>query len=418
MTIMTIGQEDSGKSTILGHLLCICSSTEKQKIEDLMHEAEMLGKSSHKYAFILDKLAASKKNFSDTCDIKTNNFNLSIYDEPHRYVLTNMIYVISRANSVLLMMDASSGAFEASISKNSSAREHVYIAYMLGVNQLIIAVNKMDDKFVAYSHDRFNEIKQEVSRYLKQIGYHRANVQFIPISALKGDNLIERSSNMPWYDGPTLIQAFDNLIPPEKHVNEPLRICIKDIYEINDAVIPVGKVMSGVIKPGMNLCIAPLNKIVQVVSIQQQHKFISSAQHGDTIGFHVSGVNREDLKSGYVCGGAEYNPPRECIDFVAKILILGTEKIQTGYASSITCHYAKVQCKIEELISKIDRNSGTEIEKTPFYATQGDVVIARCKPVKALCVESFNDFPSLGRFILRNKRRTIATGIIISVNKT
>jgi len=186
-----------------------------------------------------------------------------------------------------LVVAASTGEFEAGISKNGQTREHALLAFTLGVRQLIVVVNKMDLTEPAYSEVRFNEIKNEVSSFIKKIGYQPESVVFVPISGWHGDNMIEASTNMPWYkgwsierkegnaSGKTLLEAIDAIIPPTRPIEKPLRLPIQDVYKIGGiGTVPVGRVETGVLKPNMVVSFAPSNVTTEVRSIEMYHKEI------------------------------------------------------------------------------------------------------------------------------------------------
>merc|ERR1712137_862294 len=221
INIVVIGHVDSGKSTTTGHLIYKCGGIDKRVIEKFEKEAAEMGKSSFKYAWVLDKLKAERER-GITIDIalwkfESPKFSFTIIDAPgHRDFIKNMITGTSQADVAILIIASGQGEFEAGISKEGQTREHALLAFTLGVKQMIVCMNKMDDSSVNYAESRYNEIKDEASAYLKKVGYKPAKIPFIPISGWNGDNMIEKSSNMPWYKGPTLLEALDNVNPPKR----------------------------------------------------------------------------------------------------------------------------------------------------------------------------------------------------------
>ena len=217
----------------------------------------------------MDSLKAERER-GITIDInlwkfESKKYEFTIIDAPgHRDFIKNMITGTSQADIAVLVIDAAEGRFEAGISKEGQTREHALLAHTLGVKQMIVAVNKMDDNTVSYSHKRYNEIKEEVSAYLAHLGYKPERIPFVPISGWVGDNIIEPSKNMPWYKGPTLLEALDNVHPPKRPTDKPLRVPLQDVYKIGGVgTVPVGRVETGVMKPGMHVevsgcCIPPL----------------------------------------------------------------------------------------------------------------------------------------------------------------
>merc|ERR1712232_544098 len=186
---------------------------------------------------VLDNLKAERER-GITIDIalwkfESPKYAFTVIDAPgHRDFIKNMITGTSQADVAVLVIDSSQGGFEAGISKDGQTREHALLAYTLGVKQMIVACNKMDDKTVKYAESRYKEIKAEVSQYLKKIGYKPMKIPFVPISGWEGDNMLEKSTNMPWYKGPCLIDALDNVNPPKRPTDKPLRLPLQDVYKI------------------------------------------------------------------------------------------------------------------------------------------------------------------------------------------
>merc|ERR1712003_280397 len=174
------------------------------------------GKGSFKYAWVLDKLKAERER-GITIDIalwkfETQKFSFTIIDAPgHRDFIKNMITGTSQADVAILVIDSTQGGFEAGIAKDGQTREHALLAFTLGVKQMIVAMNKFDDKSVMYDQGRYKEIKAEVSAYLKKVGYKPMKIPFVPISGWVGDNMVDKSKNMPWYKGPFLLEALDKI---------------------------------------------------------------------------------------------------------------------------------------------------------------------------------------------------------------
>lgn len=284
--------------------------------------AEM-NKGSFKYAFILDKLKQEReRGITIDCSLwkfDTPKYQFTIIDAPgHRDFIKNMITGTSQADAAILIVAAGQGEFEAGISKEGQTREHALLAYTMGVKQMIVACNKMDDKSVGYGEERFNEIKKEVQTYLKKIGYNPDKIPFIPISGWHGDNMIEASSNMPWYKGNTLIQSLDGLNPPKRPVDKPLRLPLQDVYKIGGiGTVPVGRVETGVIKPGMVVTFAPNNISTEVKSVEMHHEALPEATPGDNVGFNVKNLAVKDLKRGFVAGDSKNDPPKNTDNFLA-----------------------------------------------------------------------------------------------------
>jgi len=434
--IVVIGHVDSGKSTSTGHLIYKCGGIDKRQIEKFEKEAQEMGKGSFKYAWVLDKLKAERER-GITIDIalwkfETSKFMITIIDAPgHRDFIKNMITGTSQADCAVLIVAAGVGEFETGISKNGQTREHALLAYTLGVKQMICAVNKMDSTVPAYSQARFEEIKKEVSAYLKKVGYNPKDVAFVPVSGWEGDNMIKSSTNMPWYkgwsrenkvgksSGKTLLEALDSILPPERPVKLPLRLPLQDVYKIGGiGTVPVGRVETGIIKPGMNVTFAPSTHKAEVKSVEMHHESLAEALPGDNVGFNVKSLSVKDIKRGMVAGDTKNKPPKQALSFDAQVIVLNHPgEIHAGYQPVLDCHTAHIACKFAEIKQKVDRRSGKIQEENPKMVKSGDAAMIRLVPSKPMCVESFKEFPPLGRFAVRDMRQTVAVGVIKSVQK-
>ncbi len=424
MNLVVIGHVDSGKSTTTGHLIYLCGGLSHRDLEKLESEAALFNKSSFKFAFILDKTKAERqRGITIDCSLfkfETKANNYTIIDAPgHRDFLKNMITGTSQADCSLLMVSANEGEFETGVSKSGQTKEHLLLAYTLGVKQLIVCINKMDDVTVKYSEARYEAIKSELSDYLKKIGFNTKNVPFIPISGWKGDNLLERSENLTWYKGPTLFQALDMITHPIRPTDKPLRLPIQSVYKIKGfGTVPTGRVESGVLKLGMIIEIAP-NKIqTEVKSIEAHHTSMMQAIPGDNVGFNIKGIAINEVKKGDIVGDPKNDPPRACETFIAQIIVINhPNKIRKGYCPIIDCGGNHVSCKFEEIISKNDRKTGEVVEEKPEAIGNGDCAFVRLRPEKDMVVECFGDYPSLGRFAVRDMNMTIGVGIVKEVVK-
>jgi len=424
VNLVVIGHVDAGKSTATGHLIYKCGGIDKRTIEKFEKEAAEMGKASFKYAWVLDKLKAERER-GITIDIALWKFEtaksvFTIIDAPgHRDFIKNMITGTSQADAAVLMIDSTTGGFEAGISKDGQTREHALLAYTLGVKQMIVCCNKMDDKTVKYSKDRYDEIVKEVKGYLKKVGYNPEKVPFVPISGWVGDNMIEGSTNMSWYKGNTLIDSLDNLDPPKRPIDKPLRLPLQDVYKIGGiGTVPVGRVETGIMKPGDVVTFAPNGLTTEVKSIEMHHESLTQAEPGNNVGFNVKGVSVKDIRRGYVCSNSKQDPAKAAEDFTAQVIILNHPgQIQAGYAPVLDCHTAHVACKFGTLKTKIDRRSGKELESEPKALKSGDAGIVIMKPSKPMCVEAFTEYPPLGRFAVRDMRQTVAVGVIKAVTK-
>merc|ERR1712203_1043052 len=269
---------------------------------------------------------------------------------------------------------------------------------------------------------------------IKKIGYNPVTVPFVPISGFQGDNMIEESPNMGWFSGwksektdakkkkiegsgKTLLEALDNILPPERPANKALRLPLQDVYKIGGiGTVPVGRVETGTIKPGMVVCFAPANVTTEVKSVEMHHTAMEEALPGDNVGFNVKNVSVKDIRRGNVCSDNKNDPAKETDTFKAQVIILNHPgEIRKGYSPVLDCHTAHIACKFEEMIEKIDRRSGKVIEENPQFIKSGDACITVMKPTKPMCVEPFSKFAPLGRFAVRDMRQTVAVGVIKEV---
>jgi len=424
INLVVIGHVDSGKSTTTGHLIYKCGGIDKRTIEKFEKEAQESGKGSFKYAWVMDKLKAERER-GITIDIalwkfETPKYSCTIIDAPgHRDFIKNMITGTSQADVAILIIASPAGEFEAGISKNGQTREHALLAFTLGVKQMIVGINKMDEKTVGYGQARFEEIVNEVSNFVKKIGYNPKNIPFVPISGWNGDNMLERSANLPWWKGVTLIEAIDSITPPERPVDKALRIPLQDVYKIGGiGTVPVGRVETGIIKPGMVVTFAPSGITTEVKSVEMHHEQMPEAAPGDNVGFNIKNVAVKDIRRGFVAGDSKSDPPIETAQFNAQVIVLNHPgQIHAGYAPVVDCHTSHIACKWAAINTKIDRRSGKVLEENPKFIKSGDAAMVDMIPQKPMCVETFSSYAPLGRFAVRDMRQTVAVGVIKGVEK-
>ena len=429
INLVVIGHVDSGKSTSTGHLIYKCGGIDERTIKKYEKEAEEMGKASFKYAWVLDKLKAERER-GITIDIALWKFEsekriFTIIDAPgHRDFIKNMITGTSQADAAILMIASDMGGFEAGFSKDGQTREHALLAQTMGVKQMVVAINKMDDSSVNYSQARYDEIKNELTIYLKKVGYNPAKIPFIPISGWNGDNMIAKEDengkdNMPWYKGKTLLQALDDLAPPKRPVDKPLRLPLQDVYKIGGVgTVPVGRVETGRLKSGMVITFAPLAITAEAKSVEMHHEQVEEALPGDNVGFNVRNISVKDIKRGYVASDSKNDPAQDTEMFLAQVIVLNHPgQIHAGYAPVLDCHTCHIACKFAKIQSKVDKRTGKAIEEAPQFIKSQEAALIELIPQKPMVVEPFSAYAPLGRFAVRDMRQTVAVGVIKEVTK-
>jgi len=408
----------------MGHFLFDLGVVDQRMIEEFARESEKTGAGdSFKYAWVLDELKDERER-GVTIDLafqkfETPKFFYTLIDAPgHRDFIKNMITGASEADASVLIVSAKKGEQDVALGPGGQAREHAFLLRTLGVNQLVVCINKMDDQTVKYSEQRFNESKQDVENLLKIVGYDIKKVQIVPVSGWTGENLIKKSTNMPWYKGPTLFEVLDSFTEPPKPINKPLRVPIQDVYTITGVgTVPVGRVETGKMKVGDTVIIMPEGITAEVKSIETHHTPMQEAQAGDNIGFNLRGVAKTDFRRGSVLGPPN-NPPTIAKEFLGQIIVVyHPTAIAAGYTPVLHCHTAQVAATITELVAKIDPRTGQPTEEKPKTIKTGDSAIVRIQPLRPLVIETFKEYSELGRYALRDMGSTVAAGIVREITQ-
>jgi len=429
ISLVVIGHVDAGKSTSTGHLIYLCGGIDERTIQKYQKDAEAIGKGSFAFAWVLDKLKAERDrgitiNITLT-KFETEKHHYTIIDAPgHRDFIKNMITGTSQADVSILMISAQAGEFEAGVSKDGQTREHALLAFTLGVKQMCVGINKMDHPSVAYSKDRYEEIKKEASTFLKKSGYKVDTIPFIPFSGLSGENMLTKEAkagkdNMPWYKGTTLVTALDTMTAPVRPSDKPLRLPINDVFKISGiGTVPVGRVETGLLKPAMIVKFSPGSLSSECKSVEMHHEQLPFASPGDNVGFSVRNISVKDIKRGYVCSDDKNDPCKEAASFDAQVIVLNhPNQIRNGYSPVLDCHTCHTACKFNMIKAKIDRRTGKSVEDNPEFIKSGDAAIVELIPTKAMTVETFSEYPPLGRFAVRDMKQTVAVGVIKTVVK-
>lgn len=412
INLVFIGHVDHGKSTLVGRLLYELGEISEQTIKKYKDEAEKMGKGTFEFAWVMDALKEERER-GLTIDIAHRKFQtpknyFTIIDAPgHRDFVKNMITGTSQADAAVLVVSAKEGV-------QPQTKEHSFLAKTLGVQQLIVAINKMDA--VNYSESKYKEVRGAVEKLLSSIGYKVADIPFLPVSAYVGDNLSKKSDKLAWYKGETFLSTLDTIKAPEKPINKPLRLPVQDVYTITGVgTVPVGRVETGVMKPGQKVIFMPTKIEGEVKTIEMHHESLTQAVPGDNVGFNVRGIGKTDVKKGDVVGPLD-SVPTVAEEFTAQIVVLQhPSAITVGYTPVLHVHTAQVACTFTELIKKINPKTGEAIEEKPQFIKAGDVAVVKLKPTKLLCIEAAKNFPQLGRFAVRDMGQTVAAGMVIDV---
>ncbi|MFX1274697.1 MAG: translation elongation factor EF-1 subunit alpha [Promethearchaeota archaeon] len=419
LNLVIIGHIDHGKSTMMGCMLIKTGAVTDREARELEKLAKEYDRESWSYAYVFDRLKEERQR-GITIDLAFRKFEtkskyFTIIDAPgHADFVKNMITGASQADAAILVVSGKKGEMEVGIAANGQTREHAYLAQTLGVKQLVVAINKAD--VWEYKEDRYNECKDAVSDLLRTIGFPVKKINFVPTSGMTGEGLVEKCEKMPWYDGPTLIDAIDSFVIPEKPTNKPLRVPIQDAYKIKGTgVVPVGRVETGVLKKGDKIIIKPTGFQGEIRSIEMHHEEIPEALPGDNIGFSIRGIEMKDVGRGD-CLGHPNNPPtviNPSGSWTGQVIVIWhPTALAQGYTPVVHAHTAQIAAKFLALDKKLDPKTGAVIEDNPKFIKKNETAIVTLQPIKKMCLEKYTEIPEMGRFAVRDMGRTVAVGIV------
>ncbi len=414
MNLVTVGHVDHGKSTLVGRLLFDSGNVREDDMRKLKELAKELKKETFEFAFVMDKLKEERER-GVTIDIMhqkfdTPKFFFTIIDAPgHRDFVKNMITGASQADAAILVVSAKDGIQE-------QTKEHTYLIKVLGVGQVIVALNKMDA--IDYDENKFNEVKAEVEKLLKSVGYDTSKVPFVAVSGFVGDNVVKKSDKMAWYKGKTLMDHLDDLVLPPQPVDKDLRLPVQDVYTITGiGTVPVGRVETGILKNGSSVVFMPSGAKGEVKTIEMHHEQVQEAGPGDNVGFSVRGVGKGDVRKGDVAAPAD-KPATVPKEFTAQIIVLQHPNVITkGYTPVFHVNTSQVACKITEIQKKLDPKTGQVLQENPDFIKAGDAAIVKCVPTKPMVIESSKEYPEMARFAIRDMGMTVAAGVCLEVVK-
>jgi elongation factor 1-alpha len=412
MNLIFIGHVDHGKSTLVGRTLYDSGALSEQAYRKLEAEAKDKGKSTFVFAYVMDNLKEERER-GVTIDVAYKKFegkknSYTIIDAPgHKDFVKNMITGTSQADAAVLVVAVKEGI-------QPQTKEHAFLAQVMGLKTITVAINKMDE--VNYDEAKYNEVKADLEKLLKGVGFKDEQLNYIPVSGWRGDNVVKKTDNMSWYKGPTLIDFLDQLDAPKLPTDKELRLPIQDVYTIKGVgMVPVGKVETGVMKPGDKIVAMPSGKTGEVKTIEMHHQQFTEAKPGDNIGFNVRGFEKGDVARGDVLGHVG-KPPTVVKDFTAQIVVLNhPTAIPVGYTPVFHMHTAQLSCSITEIQKKLDPKTGGMKEENPKFLKTGDAAIVKIVPTKPVVLEEYKKFPQLGRFAIRDMGQTVAAGIVLSI---
>lgn len=429
INLAIIGHVDHGKSTAIGHLLADVGAVPERELEEYREEAKDIGRESWMYAWVLDKLKEERKR-GLTVDLgyykfDTDAYSFTIVDAPgHRDFIKNMITGASQADAAILVVSAKENEFEAGFSRGGQTREHAILAQTLGIQNLIVCISKMDAEVVNYSQEKYEDVKSALEGFLfKQLNFDPDKTPFIPISGMAGDNLVEQSENMAWYDGPTLLKALDEYIesPPDLS-DKPFRLPIQKVYQVKGVgTVAAGRVVSGVLEPGEQITFYPRGQNTVAQTIEMHHEELDEARPGDNVGVNIKGISQEDIKRGDVMAHSDNPPPvigGNKGAFIGRVKVINhPSSIFPGYSPVLHTHTLQVSCEFEELLRKYDSSTGELLEENPKFLKQGDGALVRFRPKEPCVIEEYEKLGPLGRYAFRDMGNLIAVGVVQKIEE-
>lgn len=424
LNLVVIGHVDAGKSTLMGHLLYLLGNVNKRTMHKYEQESKKAGKASFAYAWVLDE-TGEERDRGVTMDVgmtkfETNSKVVTLMDAPgHRDFIPNMITGAAQADVAVLVVDASRGEFEAGFEAGGQTREHALLVRSLGVTQLAVAVNKMDQ--VNWQQERFQEITSKLGHFLKQAGFKESDVFYIPTSGLSGENLATRSQVAQltsWYSGLSLLEQIDAFKSPQRSVDKPFRLCVSDVFKDQGSGFCVtGKIEAGYVQTGEKMLAMPPNETCTVKGISLHDEPLDWAAAGDHVSLTVTGMDIIKINVGCVfCDPKE--PIRVCTRFRARILLFNIEvPITQGFP--VLLHYQTVSepATIKKLISVLHKSSGEVLKKKPKCLTKGMNAVVEIQTQRPVSLELYKDYKELGRFMLRYVGSTIAAGVVTEIRE-
>ncbi|XP_072466165.1 eukaryotic peptide chain release factor GTP-binding subunit ERF3A isoform X4 [Notamacropus eugenii] len=420
VNVVFIGHVDAGKSTIGGQIMYLTGMVDKRTLEKYEREAKEKNRETWYLSWALDT-NQEERDKGKTVEVgrayfETEKKHFTILDAPgHKSFVPNMIGGASQADLAVLVISARKGEFETGFEKGGQTREHAMLAKTAGVKHLIVLINKMDDPTVNWSNERYEECKEKLVPFLKKVGFNpKKDIHFMPCSGLTGANLKEQSDFCPWYIGLPFIPYLDNLPNFNRSVDGPIRLPIVDKYKDMGTVV-LGKLESGSICKGQQLVMMPNKHNVEVLGILSDDVETDSVAPGENLKIRLKGIEEEEILPGFIL----CDPNNLCHSgrtFDAQIVIIEHKSIICpGYNAVLHIHTCIEEVEITALICLVDKKSGEKSKTRPRFVKQDQVCIARLRTAGTICLETFKDFPQMGRFTLRDEGKTIAIGKVLKL---
>lgn len=420
VNVVFIGHVDAGKSTIGGQIMYLTGMVDKRTLEKYEREAKEKNRETWYLSWALDT-NQEERDKGKTVEVgrayfETEKKHFTILDAPgHKSFVPNMIGGASQADLAVLVISARKGEFETGFEKGGQTREHAMLAKTAGVKHLIVLINKMDDPTVNWSNERYEECKEKLIPFLKKVGFNpKKDIHFMPCSGLTGANLKEQSDFCPWYIGLPFIPYLDNLPNFNRSVDGPIRLPIVDKYKDMGTVV-LGKLESGSICKGQQLVMMPNKHNVEVLGILSDDVETDSVAPGENLKIRLKGIEEEEILPGFILCDLN-NLCHSGRTFDAQIVIIEHKSIICpGYNAVLHIHTCIEEVEITALICLVDKKSGEKSKTRPRFVKQDQVCIARLRTAGTICLETFKDFPQMGRFTLRDEGKTIAIGKVLKL---
>ncbi|XP_012694407.1 eukaryotic peptide chain release factor GTP-binding subunit ERF3A [Clupea harengus] len=420
VNVVFIGHVDAGKSTIGGQIMYLTGMVEKRTLEKYEKEAKEKNRETWYLSWALDT-NQEERDKGKTVEVgrayfETEDKHFTILDAPgHKSFVPNMIGGASQADLAVLVISGRKGEFETGFEKGGQTREHAMLAKTAGVKHLIVLINKMDDPTVNWSLERYEECKEKLVPFLKKVGFNpKKDIHFMPCSGLTGANLKDPCELCPWYTGLPFIPHLDSLPSFTRSLDGPVRLPIVDKYKDMGTVI-LGKLESGVICKAQQLVMMPNRHTVEVLSLLSDDIETDDAMPGENLKLRLKGIEEEEILPGFILCNAE-NVCHTGRTFDAQIVIIEHKSIICpGYNAVLHIHTCIEEVQISALICLVDKKTGEKSKTRPRFVKQDQVCIARLRAAGTICLETFKDFPQMGRFTLRDEGKTIAIGKVLKL---